>query len=112
MAEAEAPPPEVAEAAETTAEDEYVNEKVDPFDELFREGVVKPILNCIPPWVSPNNITSTNVVVRLALLYYSWKQNERPQSLTGLEIFGMSILLGVLMIITEAPPPPPLAPPT
>jgi len=58
-------------------------------------------LNCIPPWVSPNNITSTNVVVRLVLLYYSWKQNERPQSLTGLEIFGMSILLGVLMIITE-----------
>ena len=81
--------PPVPEKPVNVVEDDkpYLPERHDPFDDVFRNFVVMPLLSCVPAWVSPNAITAFNVPVRVGMLYLAWRQNERPTPFGAWELF-------------------------
>lgn len=84
-----------------SGEGEYVVEKPDPFEFIFTDYVVKPLQKFIPPAVSPNHITLSNVFIRLFMLYNAWLLSEMPTRFSPFEFFARSTFVGSMFLFTE-----------
>jgi len=80
---------------------DYIVEKVDPYEAVFTNSVVKPLQKWIPARVTPNQITFFNVLIRFYLLYVTFPLSERPYPGTSSEFLSKAILGSFLFIFSE-----------
>jgi len=80
---------------------EYVVVKIDPFEEIFSDYVTEPLQRFIPKWINPNHITLSNVLIRVTMLYFAWRQSEQPIPFSPNEYFLRSLFVAFLFIATE-----------
>ena len=75
----------------------------DSFDTLFRETIVKPLLNVIPRSVTPNFITFLNIPVRSTVLLLSYLQSQQlfPTSWSIIAVFAISVLFVLNEVIDD-----------
>lgn len=93
--------PASPEVTKPAGDGEYVVVKVDPFEHFFSDIVVTPLQTYIPKWINPNHITLSNVLIRITMLYFSWRQSEYPCPFSPNEYFLRALFVSFLFIFTE-----------